>query len=78
MSDVARMLLEIDGGNETFDVHGLGCFCDKIESQLRSHGATHIEFYLPMGSFIVAHCMLPLDRMDEVRYIAGVQNISVD
>jgi len=55
------------------------CYYNEIESQLRSHGANHIEYNFIDDNTRIDNmrlkikCDLPLDKLEEVKYIRGVE-----
>ena len=50
------------------------CYYNEIESQLRSRGANHIECnIIDDNARMEVKCDLPLDKVDEVKYIRGVE-----
>lgn len=49
------------------------CNYNDIESQLQSRGAKHIECYFGFDNVLKVNCKLPLDKVEEVKYIKGVE-----
>ena len=51
------------------------CNYNEIESQLQSHGAKHIECYFGFDNTLNVNCKMPLDKLNDVKYIRGVEMV---
>jgi hypothetical protein len=81
MSEMVQVCVELDCSilmeRKEVDCGNCHCHCNEIEARLKSHGAKHIQMYLPGDSFVAVACQLPLDNVDSVRYIEGVTCVTL-
>jgi len=52
------------------------CNYNEIESQLQSRGVKNIECYFGFDNTLKVNCKVPLDKLNEVKYIRGVEMVS--